>query len=103
MSTISGSCGCRAIPFPWGVRGEAIPGEHVGEPTVSKEVPMGVFSRFGQRLREPRHRRAPEKDVPRDQVPTKAERDPSWHERTDTHVHHDHQPHGRPRPGHEGG
>lgn len=60
---------------------------------------MGVFSRFGQRLRQPRHRQPPERDVPRDQVPTKAEHEATWHERTDAHLHHDHKPHAQERPG----
>lgn len=59
---------------------------------------MGLMRRMRVRLRQPLHREPPERDVPRDQVPTKAERDPAWHERKDVHTHHDHQEHGRPRP-----
>lgn len=58
---------------------------------------MGLMRRMRVRLRQPRHREAPERDVPRDQVPTKAEQDPAWRDRTDQQVHHDHREHGRSR------
>ena len=58
---------------------------------------MSLMRRMRVRLRQPRHREAPERDVPRDQVPTKAEQSDAWHERKDVHVHHDHREHARPR------
>lgn len=58
---------------------------------------MGLMRCMRVRLRQPRHREAPDRDVTRDQVPTKAEQADDWHERKDTHVHHDHREHSRPR------
>ncbi len=60
---------------------------------------MSLMGRMRVRLRQPRHREAPAHDVPRDQVPTKAETASDWHERKDIHVHHDHHEHARPRGG----